>query len=306
MEGGRPYSLRRHRETRRDPARSATPRMHGSTLNGSREIPRLSAVRWQTASGSPKTHADDERTREVGQLRTTAEAAEQRRATGRGGGRGKGAGQGEPARTQGAPDPAPDRCAQRARASTSGCTEGQEAAVHRAPASRLCRDTSSVGLLTKKVNWVLDADIRGFFDNLVHGWLVKFIEHRVADRRVVRLIQKWLNAGVLEDGKRMQSEVGAVQGGSVSPLLANVYLHYVFDLWVQRWRKAASGDVIIVRFADDFVLGFQHRYEAEQFLDDLRERFAKFGLELHPDKTRLIEFGRYATQNRTRRGGGKP
>jgi hypothetical protein len=122
----------------------------------------------------------------------------------------------------------------------------------------------------------------------------------------VRLIQKWLNAGVLEDGKRTQSEVGTVQGGSVSPLLANVYLHYVFDLWVQRWRKAASGDVIAVRFADDFVLGFQHRHEAEQFLNGLRERFAKFGLELHPDKTRLIEFGRYAAQNRARRGTGKP
>jgi len=168
-------------------------------------------------------------------------------------------------------------------------------------------DALSVGLLTKKVNWVLDADIRGFFDNLSHGWLVRFIEHRVADRRVVRLIRKWLNAGVLEDGKRTQSEVGTVQGGSVSPLLANVYLHYVFDLWVQRWRrKQAHGEVIVVRFADDFVLGFQHRHEAEQFLDGLRARFAKFGLELHPGKTRLIEFGRYATQNRTRRGAGKP
>src|SRR5881628_3639226 len=167
-------------------------------------------------------------------------------------------------------------------------------------------DALYAGLLTRKVNWVLDADIRGFFDTLDHGWLVRFIEHRVADRRVVRLIQKWLNAGVLEDGKRMQSEVGTVQGGSVSPLLANVYLHYVFDLWVQRWRKQASGDVIIVRFADDFVLGFQHRHEAEQFLDALHERFAKFGLELHPSKTRLIEFGRYAAQNRVRRGTGKP
>jgi len=167
-------------------------------------------------------------------------------------------------------------------------------------------DALTVGISTKRVNWVLDADLRGFFDTLDHGWLVKLIEHRVADRRVVRLIQKWLTAGVLEDGKRTQSEVGTVQGGSVSPFLANVYLHYVFDLWVQRWRKAASGDVIAVRFADDFVLGFQHRHEAERFLDELRERFAKFGLELHPDKTRLIEFGRYAAQSRARRGTGKP
>src|SRR5881628_3529339 len=168
-------------------------------------------------------------------------------------------------------------------------------------------DALSVGLLTKKVNWVLDADIRGFFDNLAHGWLVRFIEHRVADRRVVRLIQKWLNAGVLEDGKRMHSEVGTVQGGSVSPLLANLYLHYVFDLWAQRWRKKqARGDVVVVRFADDFVVGFEHREEAEQFLAELRERFAKFGLTLHPDKTRLIEFGRFAAANRRGRGGGRP
>lgn len=168
-------------------------------------------------------------------------------------------------------------------------------------------DALTVGIMTKKVNWVLDADIRGFFDTLDHGWLVKFIEHRVADRRVVRLIQKWLSAGVLEDGKRTRSEVGTVQGGSVSPLLANVYLHYVFDLWVQRWRKKrASGDVIVVRFADDFAVGFEHRADAERFLTELRERFAEFGLELHPDKTRLIEFGRFADSNRHQRGGGKP
>ena len=128
-------------------------------------------------------------------------------------------------------------------------------------------DALSVGLLTKKVNWVLDADIRGFFDTLDHGWLMRFIEHRVADRRIVRLIQKWLAAGVLEDGHRTVSEVGTVQGGSVSPLLANLYLHYVFDLWVQRWRTTqAHGDVVVVRFADDFVVGFQHRKEAERFL----------------------------------------
>ncbi len=168
-------------------------------------------------------------------------------------------------------------------------------------------DALTVGIMTKKVNWVLDADIRAFFDTLDHGWLVKFVEHRVADRRVVRLIQKWLSAGVLEDGKRTRSEVGTVQGGSVSPLLANVYLHYVFDLWVQRWRKKrVYGDVVVVRFADDFVVGFEHRVEAERFLTELRERFAEFGLELHPDKTRLIEFGRFADRDRRGHGRGKP
>src|SRR5207247_5997968 len=127
----------------------------------------------------------------------------------------------------------------------------------------LALDARTVGIMTKKVNWVLDADIRAFFDTLDHGWLIRFIEHRVADRRVVRLIQKWLNAGVLEEGQRTRSEVGTVQGGSISPLLANLYLHYVFDLWAQRWRKTqARGDVVIARFADDFVVGFQHREEA--------------------------------------------
>jgi group II intron reverse transcriptase/maturase len=169
-------------------------------------------------------------------------------------------------------------------------------------------DALAVGITTKKVNWVLDADLRSFFDTLKHAWLVQFIEHRVADRRIVRLIQKWLAAGVLDDGKRIQSEVGTVQGGSISPLLANIYLHYVFDLWVQRWRqKQARGDVVVVRFADDFVVGFQHRVEAERFLTELRERFARFGLELHPEKTRLIEFGRFARKDRQDRGdGGAP
>jgi group II intron reverse transcriptase/maturase len=168
-------------------------------------------------------------------------------------------------------------------------------------------DALAVGITTKRVNWVLDADIRGFFDTLDHGWLVKFVEHRVADRRVVRLIQKWLNAGVLEEGQRTRSEVGTVQGGSISPLLANIYLHYVFDLWVRRWRKTrARGDVVVVRFADDFVVGFEHREEAEQFLAELRERFVQFGLTLHPDKTRLIEFGRFADRDRRGRGDGKP
>ena len=168
-------------------------------------------------------------------------------------------------------------------------------------------DSLAVGIQMKSVNWVLDADIREFLDTLDHGWLVKFVEHRVADRRVVRLIQKWLNAGVLEAGTRTRREVGTVQGGSISPLLANVYLHYVFDLWAQRWRKKqARGDVVLVRFADDFVAGFEHREEAEQFLTELGERFARFGLALHPDKTRLIEFGRFAADNRRRRGDGKP
>jgi RNA-directed DNA polymerase len=169
-------------------------------------------------------------------------------------------------------------------------------------------DALTVGITTKTVNWVLDADLRSFFDTLRHAWLVQFIEHRVADKRIVRLIQKWLAAGVLADGKRIRSEVGTVQGGSISPLLANIYLHYVFDLWVQRWRsKQARGEVIVVRWADDFVVGFQHRVEAERFLAELRERFTRFGLELHPEKTRLIEFGRYARQNRSDRGdGGKP
>lgn len=168
-------------------------------------------------------------------------------------------------------------------------------------------DALYTGILTRKVNWVLDADISGFFDAIDRSWLVKFIEHRIADQRVVRLIQKWLNAGVLEDGKRTRSEKGTAQGGSISPLLANVYLHYVFDLWVRQWRKKqARGDVIVVRWADDFIVGFQHREEAERFLSELRQRFAKFGLELHADKTRLIEFGSFAAENRNRRGQGKP
>ncbi len=168
-------------------------------------------------------------------------------------------------------------------------------------------DAVAYGMWKKMVKWVLDADIQSFFDTLKHEWLVKFLEHRIADRRVMRLIQKWLNAGVLEDGKRMVSEIGTVQGGSISPLLANIYLHYVLDLWIEQWRKTqAKGDVIVVRFADDFVAGFQHRKEAEQLLEDLRERFSKFGLKLHPEKTRLIEFGRFAAQDRQSRGQGKP
>jgi RNA-directed DNA polymerase len=168
-------------------------------------------------------------------------------------------------------------------------------------------DALYAGLLTRKVNWVLDLDIRGFFDAIDHGWLVQFIEHRIADQRVVRLIQKWLNAGVLEEGKRHVAQEGTPQGGSASPLLANIYLHYVFDLWVQAWRKTqAQGDVIVVRFADDIVLGFQSEMEAKQFQEALVERFRRFNLELHPEKTRLLEFGPFAARNRQRRGEGKP
>jgi group II intron reverse transcriptase/maturase len=168
-------------------------------------------------------------------------------------------------------------------------------------------DALAFGIWKKWVNWIFDADLQSFFDTLRHDWLVRFLEYRIGDRRVIRLIQKWLNAGVLEDGKRMVSEIGTVQGGSVSPLLANIYLHYAFDLWVQQWRtKQAHGDVLVVRFADDFVVGFQHRKEAERFQEELRERLAKFGLKLHPEKTRLIEFGRFAMKNHKTRGEGKP
>lgn len=153
-------------------------------------------------------------------------------------------------------------------------------------------DALYTGLLTRKVNWVLDVDIKGFFDGISHEWLVKFVEHRIADRRVVRLIQKWMNAGVLEDGKHWRVEEGTPQGGSASPLLANIYLHYVFDLWVQAWRrKRARGEMIVVRFADDIVLGFQVQSDAERFRAELEERFRRFSLELHPQKTRLLEFG---------------
>jgi RNA-directed DNA polymerase len=168
-------------------------------------------------------------------------------------------------------------------------------------------DALSYALLKKKVNYVLDADIRGFFDNLDQSWLIKFVEHRVADPRILRLIQKWLNAGVMEEGAWSETKTGTPQGAVISPLLANVYLHYAFDLWVNAWRqKWAQGEVVIVRYADDIILGFQHQAEADRFLENFRERLGKFGLELHPDKTRRIEFGRFAEQNRKRRGEGKP
>jgi group II intron reverse transcriptase/maturase len=168
-------------------------------------------------------------------------------------------------------------------------------------------DAVSVGVSTKRVNWILDADIAKFFDTIEHDWLVRFIEHRVADARVVRLIKKWLHAGVLEDGRLTRSELGTVQGGSISPLLANIYLHYAFDLWVQQWRnRHAQGDVIVVRYADDWVAGFQFRGDAERFQRAVTDRLGQFGLALNADKTRLIEFGRFAREDRRRRGQGKP
>src|SRR5215510_8431085 len=168
-------------------------------------------------------------------------------------------------------------------------------------------DALAAGIKRKNVNWVLDADIRDFFGQLDRAWLRKFLEHRIADRRVLRLIDKWLAAGVVEDGNLSHTVKGAPQGASVSPLLANVYLHYVFDLWAQWWRRRyARRDLIIVRFADDFTAGFEYEQDAQRFLADLRERFAKFGLELHPDKTRLIEFGRHAAWRRAARGLEKP
>ncbi len=168
-------------------------------------------------------------------------------------------------------------------------------------------DALAAGIYRRRVNWVLDADIRDFFGQLDRNWLRTFLRHRIADKRVLRLIGRWLAAGVIEDGQWTESVQGSPQGASASPLLANVYLHYVLDLWADWWRKRhARGDVIIVRFADDFIVGFEYREDAERFRDELRGRFAKFGLELHPDKTRLIEFGRHAARNRAARGEGKP
>ena len=168
-------------------------------------------------------------------------------------------------------------------------------------------DALTVAIERRKVSWILDADIRSFFDTIDHEWLLKFVEHRIADQRVLRHVKKWLNAGVLEDGVKTWAENGTPQGGSISPLLANIYLHYVFDLWVEAWRKKrARGDMIVVRYADDFVVGFQHRDDAERFQRELQERLLRFKLSLHPDKTRLIEFGRFAAGNRRARGEGKP
>jgi RNA-directed DNA polymerase len=168
-------------------------------------------------------------------------------------------------------------------------------------------DALTVGITSKRVNWVLDADIRDFFGQLDHAWLRRFLRHRIADERVLRLIDKWLTVGVVEDGQWTGCDEGSPQGASLSPLLANIYLHYVLDLWVAWWRDHhAHGEVIIVRWADDFVVGFEDEQDARQFLEELRERFARFGLELHPDKTRLLEFGRHAAWKRRKRGAGKP
>jgi RNA-directed DNA polymerase len=168
-------------------------------------------------------------------------------------------------------------------------------------------DALVVGIERTKVNWILDADIRSFFDTLSQDCLVRFVEHRVGDRRMIRLIRKWLKAGVLEDGAVTVSEQGTGQGAVISPLLANIYLHYVLDLWAERWRRReATGDMIIVRYADDFIVGFEHEADARRFLEAMRQRLEEYTLSLHPEKTRLIEFGRYAAENRQRRGLGKP
>jgi RNA-directed DNA polymerase len=168
-------------------------------------------------------------------------------------------------------------------------------------------DALHVGITSRKINWILDADIKGFFDNLNHEMLLDFLKIRIEDKRVLRLISKWLKTGYIEDGKRIRQEVGTPQGAVISPLLANIYLHYVLDIWTSRWRKTkAKGDMIIVRYADDFVIGFQYYEEAVRFLADLRERLSKYDLTLHPKKTRLIEFGKFASDNRKRKGKGKP
>jgi RNA-directed DNA polymerase len=168
-------------------------------------------------------------------------------------------------------------------------------------------DALAYGIKGRYIWWILDADIRSFFDSISHEWLIRFVEHRIGDPRIIRLIRKWLSAGVLEDGLWKETVQGTPQGAVISPLLANIYLHYVYDLWAQAWRKRhASGDLIIIRYADDTIVGFQHRQDAECFLADLRERLAKFALELHPEKTRLIEFGRFAAERRAKRGDGKP
>ena len=168
-------------------------------------------------------------------------------------------------------------------------------------------DALCVGVTSKKVNWILDADVKGFFDNVDHPWLMKFIEHRISDKRILRLIGKWLRAGVSEDGEWSKTTVGTPQGAVISPLLANLYLHYVLDLWIEQWRNGRGRkDVVVVRYIDDFVIGFESKADAEACLEALRERFGKFVLELHPEKTRLIEFGRYAIERRAKRGEGRP
>jgi group II intron reverse transcriptase/maturase len=168
-------------------------------------------------------------------------------------------------------------------------------------------DALAAAIVRTKVNWILDADLRSFFDSVSHKWLVRFVEHRIGDLRVIRLLRKWLKAGVMEEGVITPTEAGTPQGAVASPLLANIYLHYAFDLWAQRWRQHhAHGNVIFVRYADDIVAGFEHEVDAQHFRADLQQRMEKFALALHPDKTRLIEFGRFAAVDRARRGLGKP
>jgi RNA-directed DNA polymerase len=168
-------------------------------------------------------------------------------------------------------------------------------------------DALTVAITTRKVNWILDADVQNFFGSVSQDWLVQFLEHRIGDRRIIRLIRKWLRAGILEDGVKTVDDRGKGQGSVISLLLANVHLHYCFDLWAERWRRQeAHGDMIIVRYADDLVTGFEHEDDARRFLDAMRERLEAFALTLHSDKTRLIEFGRHAATNRKTRGLGKP
>jgi group II intron reverse transcriptase/maturase len=168
-------------------------------------------------------------------------------------------------------------------------------------------DALAVGITRTPVSWILDIDVRSFFDSVSHEWLIRFVEHRIGDPRMIRLIRKWLKAGVLDDGQWQATDAGTPQGSVISPLLSNVYLHYVFDLWAERWRRReARGNVILVRYCDDMVVGFEHESDAERFQADLRERLEKFALTLHPDKTRLIEFGRRAADDRKKRGLGKP
>lgn len=168
-------------------------------------------------------------------------------------------------------------------------------------------DAVVVGMQTKRVNWVLDADIKAFFDTVDYAWMMRFLEHRIGDTRVLRLIRKWLTAGVVEDGKKTDVLVGTPQAAVISPLLANIYLHYVFDLWTNQWRgRHAKGDVMIVRYADDSVLGFESKSDVDRFLEDLKVRFAQFGLTLNEDKTRVLQFGRFAAQARVKQGLSKP
>ena len=168
-------------------------------------------------------------------------------------------------------------------------------------------DALNAGIYRRRVNWVLDADIQGFFDAMSHDWIIRFLKHRIADRRILRLIVKWLKVGTVEDGCVTRCNRGAPQGAVISPILANVYLHYAYDLWVHRWRtRTATGDVVVIRYADDTVVGFQHEHEARVFLEELKERLRLFDLTLHPAKTRLIRFGRFAAGQRSQRGDGKP